>query len=134
MKKKFLEIVKEMFISILIVVCIGVIVAIAFYDKLALTKEIPKAEEYSLTAEMQNELKNSQLEAEQETIINYYIDAADLKNYEKHNQYIKGKTNPFAEVSNLTTENGTSSNESENQKPIQNNGSTGGFYEDDGTK
>lgn len=128
---KFLEIVKEIIISIVIVVCIGMIVSILFYDKVALGKIIPEAEEYLLTSEMQNDLENSKLDDAEETIINYYIDASDLKKYEKTNQYIKGKSNPFAEISNLDDENNTVTGE--NNTTIGNN-SNSGFYEDDGTK
>lgn len=128
MKRQFLEIIKEMIISILIVICIGMLISIVFYDKLALGKVVPEAENYSLTAEMQNELKNSKLDDAEETIVNYYIDASDLKKYEKTNKYIKGKSNPFADVSSL--ENNTSIDNNE----ILNSGENGGFYENDGTK
>lgn len=128
---KFLEVIKEIIISIVIVTCIGMIVSILFYDKVALGKIIPEAEEYSLTSEMQNDLQNSKLDDAEETIINYYIDASDLKKYEKTNQYIKGKSNPFAEISNLDDENNTVTGD--NNTTIGNN-SNSGFYEDDGTK
>lgn len=128
---KFLEIVKEIIISLLLVACVGVIGTVVFYNKLALGKVIPEAEEYSLSSEMQNELKNSKLDVAEENIINYYIDASDLKKYEKTNEYIKGKSNPFAEVSGYDGENNSSSGD--NSIVIENNANSG-FYEDDGTK
>lgn len=137
MKGQTIEIIKDLIVSILIVVCIGIILSIIFYDDIALGRVIPEAEEYALSDEMQNELENSQLDDAQEIIINYYIDASDLKKYEKTNEYVKGKSNPFAEVSNSTTGNNTASgdnNESSNTNDNNNNNGNGGFYEDDGTK
>lgn len=127
MKERITEIIKDLIISLLIVACIGIILSMIFYDKIAIGKVIPEAENYTLSAEMRKELENSKLNDAEEVIVNYYIDASDLKKYEKTNEYIKGKSNPFAAVSDLEIENNTSSN-------VNQNTGTGGFYEDDGTK
>jgi len=130
MKGHTVEIIKDLIVSLLIVVCIGIILSIVFYDDIALGKVIPEAEAYTLSSEMQNELEYGELDNTEEVIINYYIDASDLKKYEKDNKYIKGKSNPFAEVSDLEQENNTTGNN--NTSSDKNN--NGGFYEDDGTK
>ena len=129
MKNYIIEVIKDLIISILIIICIAVILSIIFYDKISLSKVIPEAEEYFLTEEMQQEIEDTDLEEAQEVIVNYYIDATDLKKYEKTNEYNKGKSNPFAaesydagEVTN--TVDGTSSNNSTNNN----------FYKDEGIK
>jgi len=129
MKGSTIEIIKDLVLSILIVISIAIILSIVFYDKIALTKIIPKAEAYTLTDEMQKELLNSQIDDAQEVIINYYIDASDLKKYEKTNEYVKGKSNPFAEISNIEATTGDN-----NISYNTNNNTSEGFYEDDGTK
>jgi len=124
------DIIKDVIVSILIVISIGIIVSIVFYDDIALGKVIPEAEEYDLNDEMKAEIENSELDDAEEIIINYYIDASDLKKYENTNKYIKGKSNPFAEVdiSNISNNTALGNNSSSNSN------NTGGFYEDDGTK
>ena len=115
MSKQTVEIIKELVISILFVASIGIIFAIIFYDNIAIGKVIPQAEEYSITEEMQNELENTKLNDAEEVIIDYYIDASDLKKYEKRNEYVKGKSNPFAEVDNIVTGNNTVTGENNNE-------------------
>jgi len=129
---KSAEIIKDLIISILIVVCIIVILSVIFYDKISLSKVIPESEEYILTEEMQEGIEESIVEESKEVVTKYYIDAADLKKYEKTNEYNKGKKNPFAveEIPVDTTIDNTTDN---NNSSSTNNESTN-FYEDDGTK
>lgn len=137
MKGQTIEIIKDLIVSILIVVSIGIILSIIFYDDIALGKVIPEAEAYTLTAEMQNELEYSELDDAQEVIINYYIDASDLKKYETTNEYVKGKSNPFAEVSNTATGNNNNNNNTgNNSSSLNTNNNTGntGFYENNDIK
>lgn len=129
MKNYIIEVIKDLIISVLIIICIIVILSIIFYDKISLSKVVPEAEEYFLTEEMEQEIEDTNLEEAKEVIVNYYIDATDLKKYEKTKEYNKGKSNPFAaesfdagEVTN--TVDGTSSNDSTNSN----------FYKDEGIK
>lgn len=128
MKNYVIEVIKDLIISILIIICIIVILSIIFYDEISLGKVIPEAEEYFLTEEMKQEIEDTNLEEAKEVIVNYYIDATDLKKYEKTNEYNKGKSNPFAaesydagEVSNTVS--GSTSNNTNNN-----------FYKDEGIK
>ena len=134
MKGQTIEIIKDLIISLLIVVCIGIALSIFFYDKIALGRVIPKVEEYALSAEMQNELEYTELDNAEEVVINYYIDAADLKKYEKTNEYVKGKSNPFAEASSSDIENNNTTGDNNTSSNNNSGNGTGGFYEDDGTK
>ena len=129
-----MEIIKDLFVSLLVVICIIMVLTIFFYDDIAIGKVIPEAETYTLTNDMQNALENSELDETEEIIINYYIDASDLKKYEKTNEYDKGKSNPFApreinnNIDNTTEGDNNSSSTNNNSNSNQN------FYEDDGTK
>ena len=129
MKNQALEIVKDIFTNLLILVCIVFAFAIFFYDDIALTKVIPELEEYTLTSKMQNELREEELDQTKEVIINYYIDGSDLKKYEKTNEYDKGKSNPFGEYNPEEVVDNNSSSVNTN-----NNSDSENFYEDDGTK
>lgn len=129
-----MRVIKDLIISILIVVCIVVILSVIFYDKISLSKVIPESEDYLLSEEMQQGIEDSASEEEKEVVTKYYIDAADLKKYEKTKEYNKGKKNPFAEeatpTDNTTTNETTSNDNIENS----NTSDSGHFYEDDGTK
>lgn len=127
---KGISLIGDFIISIVIVICILAILSVFFYDKVSLSKVIPESEEYTLTKEMEQEIEDESLEEIKEVVTQYYIDASDLKKYEKTKEYNKGKKNPFAveevnsdnSITNSTSDNNLSNNESEN------------FYEDDGTK
>lgn len=121
------EIIKDLILSILIVVSIGLILSVIFYDKVSIGKVVPQAEKYSLTEEMKAGLEDNQLKETQEVIVNYYIDAFDLKKYENTKEYIKGKDNPFAEVGSQIVENNVTSD-------TGNNTAQEGFYKNEGTK
>ena len=130
MKKFNFDIIKDLIISILIVIAILLIVSVIFYDDISLTKTIPETQEYAMTDEMKEDLNYSYIEDTQETITTYSIDASDLKKYEKNNQYVKGKKNPFAvesDTSEQATINGIISDG-------ETTSSSGGFYEDEGIK
>lgn len=132
MKKESSVLIKNLIISFLIVICIILLLSIIFYDKISLSKVISQSEEYSMSEEMQKDIKEEELDESKQVITTYYVDAADLKKYESTKEYNKGKSNPFVEesdaittTSNTTTENTTSSSTLNNSQ---------NFYDDDGTK
>lgn len=132
MEVKTTGIIRDLIISLLIVICLALIVSVFFYDKISLGRVIPESEDYMLTQEMQDELEESIQNSTEEVIINYQIDALDLNEYEKDNQYNKGKSNPFQMLdSGVVGNTSTDSNLSVNT-PSEN--SSENFYEDDGTK
>lgn len=116
---------RDLFISLLIVLFIILVIFIVSYNKLSINKIIPQSEDYLLSEKMQKDIDEDKLEEAEEIVTTYYLDASDLKKYEKTNEYQKGKKNPFAlvseDVSNSTTTSGGSSTST-------------GFYRDDGTK
>jgi len=127
MGRQTVDLIKDLIISILIIACIILVLAIFFYDKIAISKMVPEAEEYVLSEQMQQELENTSLDNAQEIIVNYYIDGKDLNKYEKTNEYNKGKGAPFSNISTPVTGNNSSSN--------TNNGNISqNFYEDGGIK
>ena len=122
-----IEIIKDLIISILIVVVIVLGLSIFFYKDISFSKIIPESEEYMIPEEMKQDMEDTIIEEAEQIVTKYYIDSSDLKKYEKNKEYNKGKKNPFAEESDGTQENSSSNNTS-------NNNETENFYEDDGTK
>ena len=140
MEKNNKDLIKNIGISILVIIALILLITVVSYNKIAIGKVIPKVEEYQLDNEMKNELESDETDENSEIITTYEIDASDLKQYEKTKKYNKGKANPFAEESsssssenNSTTsdENSSSSSKSDNNN---NRSSSKGFYDDDGTK
>lgn len=129
-----MKIIKDLIISILIVGCIVVILSVFFYDKISISRIIPESEDYLLSEEMQQGIEDSVSEENKEIVTKYYIDAADLKKYEKTKEYNKGKKNPFAEEATPTDNNTTNETSSNDNIENSNTSDTGHFYEDDGTK
>lgn len=98
------NIIKDLIISILIVSSIVLILSIVFYDKISLSKIVPESEEYVLSEGMQEGINQNKIEEADEVAISYYLDAKDMRKYEKANEYVKGKKDPFAEVSIATND------------------------------
>lgn len=134
MKSQSMEIIKDLITSILVVLCIALVLSVVFYDKISLSKVVPEGEEYFLPEQMKKELEDTVLDDAQKVIVNYHIDASDLKKYEKNNEYLQGKSHPFAEIIINDTENSIDNSTSEENTSTDNNSSTGNFWEDDGTK
>ena len=132
MKRIKLEIIKELIISILIVICIVLIISALFYDEISIVKIIPESEEYQLSEEMQEDIEDGILEETKETVIVYSIDAADLKQYLKTKEYDQGKEFPFAKESTNTQTNTIT--ESNNQIINNDNLENNNYYEDEGIK
>lgn len=140
MEKNNKDLIKNIGISILVIIALILLIMVVSYNKIAIGKVIPKAEEYQLDNEIKNELESDELDENSEIITTYEIDASDLKQYEKTKEYNKGKANPFAEESSSSSSenNSTSSNESSSTSSgtstANNSSSSNGFYDDDGTK
>lgn len=133
MKKINIDLIKDLIISILIVICIALVISVIFYNKIPLNKVIPESQEYALTSEMQEALNESHTEEATEVVTTYYIDAADLKKFESTKEYDKGKKNPFAEESDSSEiENTVNTNSIDSNTSTSSTNSN--FYEDDGTK
>lgn len=117
------KIIKEIAIILLLIVAIGLVFVIAFYDYNPISVTVPKqVQAYELDTEVQEELAET-LEAQQtqELVKTYIVDEADLYAYETSNDYDKGKVNPFAKYStdddttgNNTSDNNTSDNNTSN--------------------
>ena len=122
--------IKDIIISILIVACIFLILSVILYNKISISKVIPKSEEYQISNEMQEALNDSAKSENKEFVTTYSIGASDLKKYEATKEYVKGKKNPFAVES---TGNGSNSNNTTGETD-ENSSSSDRFYEDDGTK
>lgn len=95
------SILKEIIIILLLLLIIIILLGILLYDYIPNSKTIPsKVEEYALEEVVQEELNKELDNIESEEIVKTYkLDAVDIENYERTNEYNKGKVNPFAQYS-----------------------------------
>lgn len=126
-----ISIIKDLIISLLIVACIVLVFSVILYDKISISKVIPQSEEYILSNEMEEELNESYSNETKEVVTTYYIDAAELKKYERTKEYNKGKKNPFAVESEETSNNVATGDEN---NVIIDTPTSNTFYGDSGTK
>lgn len=114
-------IIKETGIIILLLVALVLILGIIFYDYIPNNKIVPvKVEEYPLSEDIKEELKESISEEGQNIVKTFYIDSSDLDLYESTNEYDKGKANPFVDYT-AEEEKDTSNNISINNQNTNNN-------------
>jgi len=135
------NIIKELIIVLLLIGAILLLLGIFLYDYIPTSKIVPKIEQYQVPNTVKQELEASVTELEQEqTQIVYEIDGTDLKNYEKSQDYQKGKVNPFAQASEdagnsgeTDTENGSTGNTNSGVGG-NNSNSVGNYLPNTGTK
>lgn len=140
----FKNILKEISITLLLLIAILLLLGIVFYDYVPFNKTIPpKVEAYTLADDIQQEL-NKELKEADNIIKTYSVDADTLDQYEYTREYDSGKINPFASVAtasegttiNNSTENkntntNTKQTNTQNTNTVQNvstNSSTGTFF------
>lgn len=130
------NVIKEIFIMLLLCVAIALILAIIFYDYNPINKEIPSTITYQMPDELsavQEELETPLVNEEEKVIRTYELTEKELDRY-KGTNYDAGKVNPFekySEDTNNTIENNNITNTTTNKT---NTNSTGSFFENSSTK
>ena len=132
------NIIKEIIIILLLAIVIILILGIMLYEYIPANKIIPEKVSYSTPGSIQEELKKSEDIENDESVITYQLDSTDLNNFQKINEYVPGKKNPFSSVSNEVNENGNGNTSSENNNSssgtTNSNSSSSGYLPNKGTK
>ncbi len=137
------SIIKEIIIILLLLVAIVLALGVLFYDYLPTNKIVPSVETYATSTTVKAEL-DEEIEEQETVIITYEITSNDLKTYEKTNDYVKGKVNPFStysntvdgdEETNTTSSNSTSGTSTSSSSTSTNSSSSSStYYSNTGTK
>lgn len=105
------KVIKEIGIAIILLIAIALVLSIIFYKYIPNNKAVPiQVKPYTLSEEMQEELKESINQKEQNVVTTLYINDDDLDKYESKKDYNKGKANPFADYSKKEENTANSSN------------------------
>ena len=143
------KVIKEIMIMLLVCLVGMLLFAVIFYEFIPNKKDVPEISRYSPSEQVQS-LKADDIDTrDDQVVLTYKVTSSDLTNYKVTKEYVPGKANPFAPVSedpetNATTNstgntsstnstsNTTSGNTSTNSTST--NTSTGRLIEDEGTK
>lgn len=138
------NIIKEIIIILLLCLAIILVTGVLLYEYVPSNKVIPEKVSYTTPENVKEELNKAQGVDESQVILTYDVDATDLNNYKKVNDYVPGKQNPFSSyaqsVNNTAGENTTTSNGSTTTgnttsgSTTTNNTSSGSYIPDKGTK
>ena len=140
------KVIKEMIIILLLCLAIILVLGLILYEYVPTSKIIPEEVSYTTPSEIKEEINTGENVEDEQVILTYSVDSTDLRNYERINTYVPGKTNPFSSYDtssnqgNNTTANGSQNSgngnsNNTNSGNTNSNGSTGGTYlPDKGTK
>ena len=139
------NVIKEMIIILLLCLAIILVLGLILYEYVPTGKIIPEEVSYTTPSEIKEEINKGENVEDEQVILTYSVDSTDLRNYEKINTYVPGKTNPFSSYDTSSTQGNNTTNGSQNSGNgnsnntnlgnNNSNGSTGGTYlPDKGTK
>lgn len=106
------NVIKEIFIMLLLCIAIALILAVVFYDYNPINKEIPQAATYQFPSDLSDvkEDIDTPLTSNEEQVIRTYEVTEEDLNRAKHTNYDAGKANPFMAYSDNTTTDNNSNN------------------------
>ena len=104
----------------------------AFYNFIPTNKVIPEKIEYKASEEIKQELGTEVNNNSDNIIKTYEITANDLDQYQKNKDYNPGKKNPFAAISQGSSDN-TADGSTSTDNTLENN-KGGSLFESAGTK
>lgn len=119
------NIIKEMIIILLLTLAIILVLGVLLYGYVPANKIIPEKISYTTPEEAKTELETDVNENDEELYIDYHIDSTQLNNYQRIQEYVPGKKNPFSSLENENTSNTTTNDETEEST---------GYLPDKGTK
>ena len=139
------KVIKEMILILLLCLAIILVLGLLLYEYVPTGKIIPEEVSYTTPSEIKEEINKGENVEDEQVILTYSVDSTDLRNYERINTYVPGKTNPFSSYDTSSNQGNNTTNGSQNSGNgnsnntnsgnNNSNGSTGGTYlPDKGTK
>lgn len=130
------NVVKEIIIILLLALVIILVLGVILYEYVPANKIIPEKISYTTPEQVKTELEENVNEDNEELYIDYHIDSTQLNNYQKIQEYVPGKKNPFSSLesdsSSSTTTNSTSQNNATTNNKTSDENTTEDTTEDTG--
>ena len=123
------NIIKEIIMVLLLALAIILVLGVLLYEYVPANKIIPEKVSYTTPEEVKTELETDVNENDEELYVDYHIDSTQIRNYQKIQEYVPGRKNPFGslesqETSTTTNEGEQNSSSTSNTGSTQNSGST----------
>lgn len=145
------SVIKELILVLLLCLAVILVLGILLYKYVPLAKTLPSEVSYTIPGETKEELAASEHIEDSQIVMTYEVNASDLNNYQRIQDYKPGKANPFAAYeqagenagnANSGNGNGTSNNNvgtsgatsNENTSGSNTSSSGGQFFQNTGTK
>lgn len=109
------DIIKEIIIILLLTLAIILILGVLLYEFVPTNKIIPEKVSYKTPENVREDLQAAENADDDNIVVTYQINATDLSNYKKINEYVPGKKNPFESVEKNETTEDTSTDASNSQ-------------------
>lgn len=119
------NVIKEIIIILLLALAIILILGVLLYRYTAYNKVLPEEVSYQTSEEVKQEIESSNTIGDEQPVLRYSVTASELQSYERNNEYVEGKRNPFAE-SDTQAQSGTSGNTSGSGQTTGGTSSSGG--------
>ncbi len=117
------SVLKEIIIILLLSLAILLVLGILFYDHIPILKTLPQEVEYTTSEEVKSLTSNSNID-EQTVVMTYSVDSTDLNNYQRSQDYVPGKPDPFSSSSTSSESDNTGATNSATGEPTTNNSSS----------
>ena len=139
------NIIKEIIMILLLALAIILVLGVLLYEYVPANKIIPEKISYTTPEEVKTELETNVNENDEELYVDYHIDSTQIRNYQKIQEYVPGRKNPFGslesqETSTTTNDGNQNSNSTSNTGSTTNSGTSTteqestGYLPDKGTK
>lgn len=141
------NVLKEIIIMLLLTLAIILVLGVLLYEYVPANKIIPEKVSYTTPEEVKKELETVTDSDDDEQYFDYHIDSTQIKNYQKIQEYVPGRKNPFGDLDSEETSTATSETNKDNENTSnkegtsnkENNSSTTteeskGYLPDKGTK
>lgn len=103
MKEKIISVFKEIGIALVMIVILGAVTVVAFYNKIPYGKEIPKGEEYVKANKEEYSVSSHDRLAEVKAItVTHEADSTQITNAENDVRLTTGKDTPFGTISSTS--------------------------------
>ena len=144
--------IKEAIIMLLVCLAGMLLFAVVFYEFIPNRKVVPEVAKYEVTEQVQEMLADNVDQENNNVVKTYTVTASDLNNYEVKKDYVPGKANPFAAITedpevgssekksnsksgtNSTSESNTTSENTTKSTSNETNGSSNSLIDDEGAK
>lgn len=112
------NIIKEIIMILLLALAIILVLGVLLYEYVPANKIIPEKVSYTTPENVKAELEIDVNDKDEELYVDYHIDSTQIKNYQKIQEYVPGRKNPFGEVNSeeTTTVNGENQNNTSNKE------------------